>query len=134
MRWLDFVRRQFSGAEETTPSISDFDPRLYLADIRLEGNLIEPKTIFVIENKGGSVAHDIHIPPIMFRSREITFWFLAERSKVTPQGWLANLGVNQKADIQIDRENARSKKRDLISLLDEECEAKARAEGGVISP
>jgi hypothetical protein len=78
------------------------------------------------------VAHDIHVPPIMFRSREITFWFLAERSKLTSQGWLANLGVNQKADLQIDRENAKSKKRDLISLLDEECEAKARAGGGTM--
>src|ERR1700680_2097387 len=132
MRWLNFVRRQFSEDKETIPSLSDLDPRIYLADIRLEGTLIEPRTIFVIENRGGGVAHDVYIPPIMFRSREITFIFLAGRSEVTAQGWLANLGVNQKVDVLIDRENAKSHKRDIISLLDEECEAKARAEGGTM--
>jgi len=63
MRWLNFVRRQFSEDKETIPSISDLDPRIYLADIRLEGTLIEPRTIFVIENRGGSVAHEVHIIP-----------------------------------------------------------------------
>ena len=118
MPWPDFFRGKVRKVNEVPPSISDLDPRIYLADIRLQGDLIEPITVFVIENRGGSVAHDVQVRPIVLGGKNVTFTFLE------------HLAVNQRADVLIDRATVQSRKRDILSALDEEADAREKAEGG----
>lgn len=49
------------------------DPRIYLCRISTEGDNFLPATPFVIENRGGGVAHNIHIQPIILGYSQIDF-------------------------------------------------------------
>lgn len=99
--------------------MTDEDPRIYLVGIRVEEHATGVQTFFAFQNRGRTVAHDVHPIPVNIGYRTIYI------------GFIDNLAVNEIKEVRpyIDREG---KKHDIISVLQQECEAKARAEGTML--
>jgi hypothetical protein len=53
--------------------LTDLDPRIYLLDIKESGDAMFPKSLFVIKNDGGSVAHKVQIETLTFGYKIVSF-------------------------------------------------------------
>jgi hypothetical protein len=103
--------------------IKESDPRIYLVAISQEGDNFSSSTPFVVENRGGGVAHFVHIArgTLKFGYQEVGF---------IP---LDNLAVNAKAEILPWIDGAsNSDKHTIIPVLLEDGSAKGKVSGGAL--
>jgi hypothetical protein len=97
--------------------ISESDPRVYLVEIREEDDAQGGvRTVFVIENRGGAVAHDVHIQSLKLGYRTVNF---------AP---VDSIAVGGKGEILPWPEQVGPNKNNLLVFLDEDSEMKARVE------
>jgi len=106
-----------SSVKASVSRMSDSDPRIYLADISSEGDSFATDTVFVLENRGGSVAHRAHIQSIQFSYRKVNF---------IPAD---NVAVNGTARILPWIENAQTDQHNIFKVLDDVWNEKGKATG-----
>lgn len=108
------ITPQIQVSEELVPS----DPRIYLVEITdIAKNPVANQTPFVLENRGGSVAHDVQIQTMTFGYQEVTFIALD------------NVAIGQPVSVQPSRKNASILEREsILPVLRDAWNAKGQAE------
>jgi hypothetical protein len=94
-------------ATNTNSEVTDSDPRMYLLDIKEGGAAMFPKSLFLIKNDGGSVAHRVQIETLVFGYRSVSF-------PVTD-----SLSVGKTADVAVVVKDADLNKSWIVPVLTE---------------
>lgn len=97
---------------------TEADPRIYLLDIKSGGDHVFPKSLFVIKNGGGNVAHRIQIESLVFGYKVVTF------------PTTDNLGVGLTAEVEPTIQEADLNKHWIIPVLIEALNATGMKDNG----
>jgi hypothetical protein len=120
VRRKDHIPPQTSPALAESPKteICDPDPRIYLLAILDKADSFSKETPFVVENRGGSVAHGVHIRSLQFGYVSVNF---------AP---VDNIAVNEKAEALPWVQSATTTdQHNIFRVLDDAWNEKGKAQG-----